>query len=288
MIYLLLLILVTAVWGTTFVVVKDAIAHYPTLPFLAIRFALATAALLIAIRRPPPLRVLKVGAPIGLALAAGYLFQTVGLQFTSPGNSGLITGLFVVFTPLIDGAWIARSRGGPWGGTAIPVRTWLAAIAALLGTALLASHGFALPGLGDLLTVGCAIAFALHIVLLGRYAPGLPAAPLALVQMATATVAFGAGSLPVGFPRPPLGVWGALILTGVLASAVAFYIQTWAQRHLTPSRTALILATEPAWALGAAVVLAGQRLGWPQAVGAALLLLAILGHEALGLRGQRI
>lgn len=278
MIYLLLLVLVTAVWGTTFVVVKDAIAHYPTLPFLAIRFALATAALVIATRRPPPLTVLKVGAPIGLALAAGYLFQTVGLQFTSPGNSGLITGLFVVFTPLIDGLF----------GSAIPIRTWLAAAAALLGTALLASHGFALPGLGDLLTVGCAIAFALHIVLLGRYAPGLPAAPLALVQMATATVAFGAGSLPVGFPRPPLGVWGALILTGVLASAVAFYIQTWAQRHLTPSRTALILATEPAWALGAAVVLAGQRLGWPQAAGAALLLLAIVGHEALGLRAERL
>lgn len=274
--YLLLLVVVTAVWGTTFVVVKEAISHYPTLPFLAIRFALATLALVIAIRRPPPLTVLKVGAPIGLALAAGYLFQTVGLQFTTPGNSGLITGLFVVFTPLLDGVF----------GAAIPARTWFAAGAALAGTVLLASHGFALPGIGDLLTVGCAIAFALHIVLLGRYAPGLPAAPLALVQMATATVVFGAGSLPAGLPRPPLDVWGALVLTGILASAVAFYIQTWAQRHLTPSRTALILATEPAWALLAAVALAGQRLGWAQAAGAALVLLAILGHEALGLRAK--
>jgi len=274
LIYVLLLVLVTAVWGWTFVLVKDAISQYPTLPFLAIRFAIAALVMVALVRRPPGWRIARVGVPIGVALAAGYLFQTVGLQTTSPGNAGLLTGLFVVFTPLIDGLF----------GVAIPPRTILAAVAALAGTMLLTGSGLALPHLGDLLVIACAVCFAVHIVLLSRFAPSLAPAPLAMVQMLTAAALFGGVALPQ--LRAPSGsVWFAIAVTGVLASAVAFFIQTWAQAHLSASRTALILATEPAWALVAAIVLAGQRLGTVQAIGAGIVLLAILGHEALAARG---
>ena len=153
----------------------------------------------------------------------------------------------------------------------------------LAGTFLLTGSGLALPSLGDLLVIGCAIAFAIHIVLLSRWAPGLPPAPLAMVQMLTAAALFSGA----GFPQlhPPSGsVWFAIAITGVLASAVAFLVQTWAQTHLSASRTALVLATEPAWALVAAIVLAGQRFGLRQGLGAGIVLLAILGHEVVAAR----
>jgi len=270
-IFVLLLIAVTAVWGWTFVLVKDAISQYPTLPFLAIRFALASVVMLLIVRRIPSRRTMTRGAVIGAVLAAGYLFQTVGLQFTSPGNAGLITGLFVVFTPLIE-----RITGRP-----VAMRTYVAVLAALAGTVLLAGGGATGIGLGDVLVLGCAVAFAVHIVLLSRWSPGLPSSELALVQMAAATLLFSAGGAPqLMATAPPNGaVWIAIAITAVLASALAFFIQTWAQVHLTASRTALVLATEPAWALGFSILLAGQRLDLVQAVGAALVLLAIVGHE---------
>ncbi len=268
--------MVTAVWGGTFVLVKDAISQYPVLPFLSIRFAIAFAVMVLIVHRLPPVRVLKVGATVGVALAAGYLLQTVGMQTTSPGDAGLITGLFVVFTPLLE-----RLFGSP-----VPPRTYVAVVAALGGTAMLAGGAGGQVGLGDLLIVGCAAAFALHIVLLSRWSPGLPSAPLAMVQMGVAAVLFTGGGI-TAFHGPPSGVvWIAIVITGLFASAIAFFIQTWAQQHLSASRTALILATEPAWALVFAIIFAGQRLDAVQGLGAALVLLAILGHEAAAARSE--
>ena len=264
--------MVTAVWGWTFVLVKDAITHYPTLPFLQLRFILAFLVMAALVHRLPARKELRVGVAAGAVLAAGYLTQTVGLTMTSPGNSGLITGLFVVFTPLIDRIFGVRLRW--W--------TLIAVATALIGTFLLVG-GPAGVGLGDILTVACALMFALHIVLLSHWSPGLRSAPLAMVQMGTSALIFtGGGSWSLRFPSQD--VWIAIVITGVFASALAFYIQTWAQQHLSASRTALILTTEPAWALAAAVILAGQRLGPVQAVGAALLLTAIVGHEVAHLK----
>lgn len=272
---MLLLVAVTAVWGWTFVLVKDAISQYPTLPFLGIRFVLAALVMVVVVHRLPGRAVVRAGIPIGMALAAGYLFQTVGLQTTSAGNAGLITGLFVVFTPLLEGLL----------GAKVPRRTALAAVVALGGTALLTGSGGGGFHRGDLLVVGCALAFAVHIVMLGRWAPGLPAGPLAMVQMLVAGLLFaGAGAHQMTVP--PESVWPAIVITAVIASALGFLIQTWAQMHISASRTALILATEPAWALLAAVVLAGQRLGGVQAFGAALVLAAIIGHEVLAARDK--
>jgi drug/metabolite transporter (DMT)-like permease len=272
LIYVLLLFMVTAVWGWTFVLVKDALQHYPTLPFLELRFLLALLVLMALVRRLPTKKEIRVGLVAGAVLAAGYWTQTVGLTMVSPGNSGLITGLFVVFTPLIDRLFGASLRW--W--------TWIAAVAALTGTVMLVG-GPANFRLGDLLTVACAILYALHIVLLSKWSPGLRSAPLAMVQMGAGALIFtGTGSW--SFEPPGPNVWFAIVVTGVFASALAFYIQTWAQQHLSASRTALILTTEPAWAVLAAVVLAGQRFGALQAAGAAILLAAIVGHELAHLK----
>jgi drug/metabolite transporter (DMT)-like permease len=267
LIYVLLLLMVTAVWGWTFVLVKDAVTQYPTLPFLQLRFALALLVMVLLVRRLPSRRELWVGGVVGVVLAGSYLTQTYGLTMTSPANSGLITGLFIVFTPLID-----RLFGVP-----LRRRTVVAVIVALGGTVML-TGGLAGMGWGDLLTVACAVLVAVQIVLLSRWAPGLRPAPLAMVQMAACAVIFSAGGTwSVRMPGPT--VWFAIVITGVFASALAFYIQTWAQQHLSASRAALVLATEPAWAVAAAVVLAGQRFGLVQAAGAALVLAAIVGHE---------
>src|SRR3982075_2278091 len=136
-----LLLGVTAVWGWTFVLVKDAIEAYPTIPFLGLRFLIAAAVMAMVVRRLPGRRVLLVGTLIGLPLAGGYLLQTVGLRFTSPGNAGLITGLFFVFPPLLDRLF----------GTPIRVRTLVAVAVALAGTLLLTGGWQAGIRFGDVL-----------------------------------------------------------------------------------------------------------------------------------------
>ena len=257
----------TAVWGWTFVVVKNAIAEYPTLPFLQLRFILAFLVMAVLVRRLPTRRELLVGLAAGTVLAGGYLTQTLGLSLISPGNAGLITGLLVLFTPLLDRVF----------GVPLKRRTIVAVIVAVIGIGMLTGgpSGF---GLGDVLVIVCAVLFALHIVLLSRWSPRLSAAPLAMVQMGACALIFSAGGTWT-LRMPSTDVWIAIVITGVLASALAFYIQTWAQAHIDASRTALIIAMEPAWAVAAAVVLAGQRFGFLQAAGAGLVLAAIVGHE---------
>ena len=264
--------MVTAVWGWTFVLVKDAVTQYPTVPFLQIRFGLALVVMALVVHRLPSRRELGVGAAIGAVLAAGYLAQTAGLTITSPGNAGVITGLFVVLTPLVN-----RLFGAP-----IHWWTWLATSVSLAGLVLL-TGGPSGMNAGDVLVLACAVLFALHIVLLGRWSPGTSSAPLALVQMGMCTLLFSAGGT-WSLRLPNASVWFAIVVTGLFASAFAYFIQTWAQAHISANRTALVLVTEPAWALVAAVVLAGQHFGFVQAAGATLLLAAIVGHELASLK----
>src|SRR5947209_13415367 len=163
------MLVVTAVWGWTFVLVKDAVTQYPTLPFLQIRFVLALAIMAVVLHRLPTRRELRVGAVMGAVLAGGYLTQTAGLAITSPGNAGLITGLFVVLTPLLNRVFGARIHW--W--------TWAATLVSLAGLVLL-TGGPAGMNLGDALVFACAVLFALHIVLLGRWSPGTSPARLAM------------------------------------------------------------------------------------------------------------
>ena len=273
LIYTLLLVAVTAVWGWTFVVVQDAIALYGVLPFLAVRFALAGAALAPFYAGKMSLRSLLVGGGIGVVLAAGYLFQTTGLLFTTPTNSGLITGLFVVFAPLADRLLFGASTSR---------QVVVAVVFSLLGMVLLAGGGPEGANWGDLLTMLCAAALGLHIALLSRYAAGHHAGALTLAQILAMTVLFAAAwPIFAEVTLPPPGVWAALLITGILASAGAFLVQTTVQQHIPAARTAIILTMEPVFAALFGFWLAGDRLVAVQIVGAALILSALVIGEVL-------
>lgn len=277
--YTLALIAVTAVWGWTFVVVQDAIALYGVLPFLAIRFALAAAALAPIYARRLTRHSLVVGGGIGVVLAAGYLFQTTGLLYTTPTNSGLITGLFVVFAPLADRVFFGAQTS----------RQVIVAVAlSLVGMVLLAGGGPDGVNAGDLLTLLCAAALGLHIALLSRYASAHDAGGLTLAQILSMTLIF-ALAWPIFAPvqTPPAGVWAALLITGLLASAGAFLVQTTVQQRIPAARTAIILTMEPVFAAFFGYGLAGDRLVAIQIVGAALILSALVIGEILPVLRRR-
>ncbi|MDQ3238520.1 MAG: DMT family transporter [Actinomycetota bacterium] len=279
LLYTLLLVGITAVWGWTFVVVRDAIALYGVLPFLAVRFALAAGAL--APFSVPKLtrRTLLVGGGIGVVLAAAYLFQTLGLLFTTPTNSGLITGLFVVFAPLADRILF---------GASFSRQVIVAVVMSLLGMVLLAGGGPEGINSGDILTLVCAAALGLHIALLSRYAAGHDAASLAFAQI-LAMAALFAVAWPVFEPvtLPPSGVWIALLVTGLVASAGAFWVQTFVQQRIPAARTAIILTMEPVFAAFFGYWLAGDRLVAIQILGAALILSALVVGEVLPILARR-
>lgn len=269
----LLLVGVTAVWGWTFVAVQDAIALYGVLPFLAVRFSLAAAAL--APLSVPRLtrRGLAVGGGIGLVLALGYLFQTAGLLFTTPTNSGLITGLFVVFAPLADRLLFGARFSRP---------VVAAVFLSLIGMVLLAGGGPEGVNPGDLLTFLCAAALGLHIALLSRYAAGHDAAGLAFAQiLAMAALFVFLWPLFAPVAVPPREVWAPLLVTGLVASAGAFFVQTFVQQKLSAARTAVILTMEPVFAGLFGYWLAGDRLVAVQVFGAALIFSALLLGEVL-------
>jgi len=275
---LLALLAVAAVWGSTFVVVKDATERMPVADFLAWRFSLAALVLLVprprAVARAGPAGR-RTGLVLGLVLGLAYLAQTLGLATTPAAVSGFLTGLFVVLTPLAAAVLLRE----PPGRTA-----WAATGLALVGLGLLSLRGLSIGG-GELLLVGCAALFALHIVGLGRWAGGADAYGLAVVQLLAVAGLCLLVALPGGLARPPdAGVWVALGFLAVAATALAYGVQTWAQSRLSPTRTALVLAMEPVFGAVFAVGVAGERLGARAMVGAVLVLAAILLTE-LGPRG---
>lgn len=279
LLYTLLLVAVTAVWGWTFVVVQDAIALYGVLPFLAVRFILASVALVPIYAAKLTRRSLLVGGGIGIVLAAGYLFQTTGLLYTTPTNSGLITGLFVVFAPLADRLLFGASASR---------QVILAVFLSLAGMVMLAGGGPEGVNLGDFLTLLCAMALGLHIALLSRYAAGHDAGGLTLAQilaMALVFVVVWPFFDPVSLP--PTGVWVALLVTGLLASAGAFLVQTTVQQKIPAARTAIILTMEPVFAAIFGYWLAGDRLVLVQIFGAVLILSALVIGEVLPVLRRR-
>ncbi len=267
------LIGVTAVWGWTFVVVKNAIAIDGVIPFLAARFLLASVILLALWGRRLTPSALRAGALLGFVLATGYLLQTWGLNLTTATNSGLITGLFVIAAPGADRI-LFRTR--------FSHVNIAATVLSLAGMVLLTGWSPGRLAIGDLLTFGCAIAFGIHIALLSHYSPHQDTTALTTAQLLWVSIVFLAAWPAAGRPEvPPRAVWGALVITGVLASALAYFVQTAAQRHLSTARTAVILTMEPVFAGLFGFLLEGERLRGLQIVGAAVILGALVLNEIL-------
>jgi drug/metabolite transporter (DMT)-like permease len=273
----LALIAIAAVWGLTFVMVQDAITELPPMAFLAYRFI--PASLLVALLMWRPLRRLspagwRMGVVMGAFLTAGYVFQTVGLQYTSASAAGFVTGLFVVLTPLFGVLLFHIPIGAP---------VWGAAVLSALGLLLLTGAGGAGSLKGDALVFGCACAFALHILVTSRAVRRHDVGALVAVQLGLCGVFCLLVAAVAGDLEAPRGetVWSALVVTSLVASALGFLVQTYAQRLISPARTALILAAEPAFAGLFGYLLQDERLsalGW---LGAALILAAILVVDAV-------
>ena len=266
---------IAAIWGLTFVMVQDAVERLPVSAFLAYRFLPACALVAVIFRKELP-RLSRggwvAGLLMGVFLTAGYVFQTLGLQLTTAAKAGFITGLFVVLTPVFGALFFGQRAG------------WAAGAAAIVSTAglyLLSGGGSGGTAAGDLLVLACAASFAFHILFTGRavadhHAGALLAVQLGVCGVATAFAAAVTGDLEA--PRTAVE-WNALAVTALGATALGFFVQTYAQRHASPARTALILASEPAFAGLFAYLLAGETLdaaGW---AGAALIMAAIVGVE---------
>jgi drug/metabolite transporter (DMT)-like permease len=270
----------TVIWGSTFVVVKQALRDVSPVLFLALRFTLATAALLVLFRgfwrHPRNLRgSLGGGAVAGVFLFSGYAFQTIGLQYTTAPKSAFLTGLTAVMTPLLA-ALVYRNmpRLREIGGVLV----------ATGGMALMTLPDATAPGQaismnrGDLLTICCAVCYAAHILALSRYSASASIELLSTAQIGVSALL--AWSLFRWMETPHIrwtaGVWVAIVITGLFATAVAFTFQAWAQRYTSSTRTALIFMLEPVFAWITSYLLTGETLSRRGAAGAGLILAGIL------------
>jgi drug/metabolite transporter (DMT)-like permease len=272
------------IWGSTFVLVKDALADVSVFVYIAIRFALAAAVMALLFRRS--LRQLDrhaiwAGVQIGLFMLGGYVFQTAGLQFTTPSKAAFITGCSVVLVPVLLTFF----------GRSINFWIWSGAAAALVGLYLLTvpSEGLGALNRGDLLVFVCAIMFALHIIFVGRHVERFSVGALAFLQIATTAVlstllvpVFAATSLD-----PPRLVWTgtlifAVLITSLGSTVMGFSFQVWAQKHTSSSHAAILLSLEPVFAAVTSWWLAHERLGSRNLAGAALIFVGILLAELKG------
>lgn len=264
------LLAMTAVWGSTFVLIKGVVDRMPVADFLAVRFVVAAVAMFALFHR----QVVRLerrqwlrGVVLGVLYGVGQLLQTWGLALISPSVSGFVTGMYVVFTPILA-TLLLRQR--------MPVIVWLAVGLATFGLALLSLNGFSVD-LGVWLTLVSAVLYGLHIVALGHWTRADEAFGLSAVQMAVialvcvlATAGHGGPTLP-----PDRSTWVAVLYMALVAGAGAMLMQTWAQAHLPATRAAIIMTTEPVFAAGFAVVFGSDVLTWRMLCGGGLVLAAM-------------
>ena len=269
----LALVGVAFVWGVAFVVMKPALEVEPLWDFIATRFSVAVIIMLLF--RPKVVReitgkVATRGSVLGVILMAGFLTQSIGLSLNTAATTGFITGLYVVIVPLL--AWFFYR-------VPIPGRVWAGVILAFIGLGLISftTVGFNLTQLWVL--VG-AILFALHYVVLARWSPGLSSYALTLVQLTVATAVAWVGALVDGYQPPPsLSVWLTVIYTGIFATAIAYFVQTWAEARMDASRVAVILTLEVVFAAIVAVAVGQEVLAIKTVVGGALIVVAMFVVE---------
>jgi len=276
----LLLTAVTAIWGSTFFLIRDVVQQISPADFLAIRFTIAAVAMTAVFWRPMlalDRRELTVGVGLGLLYAAAQLLQTVGLAHTEASRSGFITGTYVVLTPVL-GAVLLRER--------IPRSTWVAVLMAAAGLATLSLRGIGL-GFGETVTLLAAVIYALHIIGLGRYSSPATAAGLSTLQMVVIAAVSLVAAAPGGVELPTGGhAWASVLYMALIAGAVALWAQTWAQSHLAATRAAIVMTLEPVFAAAFAVALGGESLTSRIILGGAMVLAAMYTVELFGRRAD--
>jgi drug/metabolite transporter (DMT)-like permease len=264
------LLAVTAIWGSTFVLIKDVVGRMPVVDFLAVRFLIAAAAMVVLFALPlwrlgraQMLRGLALGVLYGVA----QWLQTEGLARTSPSVSGFVTGMYVVFTPILS-LLLFRQR--------MPWTTWLAVLLSALGLGVLALNGFEVDA-GVLLTLASAALYALHIVGLGHWSKAGDAFGMSAIQIVGIAAVCFAITLPHGGPSlPPDGkAWVVVLYMALVAGALSMLVQTWAQTHMPATRAAIVMTTEPVFAAGFAVLLGVDALTGRMLGGGALVLAAM-------------
>jgi len=263
------LLSVSAAWGAAFVIMKPAIERQAVNSFLATRFFMAV--IVMALIKPSVLKkfnrelVLK-GSLAGLFLGSGYIFQTLGLARTGAAITGFVTGLYVVLTPLIAALFLKEK---------INAFTWFCVVLATVGLALLSLHGWSV-GIGETLVFISAIAFAAHIVTLSKWSLGLDTYALTIMQLTICALLTGAIALGQGYEKPTdAGVWGVVIFTAVICTAVAFIVQTWSQAHMSSTKVAVILTMEVVFAAIFAVLFGGESLSLQVSIGGILVVIAM-------------
>ncbi len=269
------LLAITLIWGSTFVVTKGALGGIGPFEFLALRFGLAFIALALIFHRRLlsfSFGELRAGALIGLWLLAGYVLQTVGLQYTSASRAGFITGLSVLAVPLIA-CILLRQRLGIGVGIGVALAT--------AGLWFVSFNGEVAFGPGDLLVLGCAFAFACHIVAVGVYAIRYDPLKLTIVSIGVVAVATGLATPFMEAPlvTPAASVWLAIAYNGLIATALLLGIQTAAQQFTTSTRAAVIFSLEPVSAAIFAYWLAGDAFGPQGILGGALIVAGTMVAE---------
>jgi drug/metabolite transporter (DMT)-like permease len=260
------LMAVAAIWGSAFLSMKGTLERLDVNSFLTWRFVIATL-LLIAIRpsvlKKIDLPFLKKGVILGLFLSSGYIFQSFGLTLTTVSNTGFITGLYVVFTPVVAAVILRKN---------ITLVEWFAVLVATIGLALLSFNGVKF-GVGEFLVLISALLFAFHIVGLGEWSKGLDTYALTVIQLGTCAVVTFLASFKSGFKAPPdSGVWWSIIYTAIFATALAFIVQTWAQSFIAPSTVGVILAAEVVFAAAFGIWLLNEPVTLRIALGGLLVL----------------
>ena len=269
----LALLAMTACWGSTFYLIKDLLDRVPVLDFLAVRFAVASAALWLlaprALGKVSPANR-RSAVVLGGLYGVAQILQTAGLAHTPASVSGFITGMYVVCTPIFA-ALLLRQRIGP--------TTWGAVALAMLGLGVLTLSGFSI-GYGEALTFLAALLYALHIVGLGAWTNAREAMGMTIIQLLVITAVCLVATLPDGVVLPSTAQdWLAVVYMAVFAGALALAGQTWAQAHLPPTRSAIIMSMEPVFAAFFAVLLGGELLTTRMLVGGAMVLTAMLVVE---------
>jgi drug/metabolite transporter (DMT)-like permease len=264
----LAIVVMTAVWGSTFFLIKDVVTRIGVLDLLAVRFAVATLAMMLLAGRHLKMSAgtLRRGVLLGVLYGLAQILQTFGLAATSASVSGFLTGLYVVATPLL-GAAILRVR--------VEQRAWVAVGLATLGLGVLSLHGFSV-GYGELLTVAAALLYAGQILAMSRMTTPETTLSLTLVQLVVITLICTGAALPDGIALPASGAdWAAVVYLGVVAGALTMFLQTWAQGYLDPTRAAVVMAMEPVWAAAFAVTLGGETVTVRMVLGGLAILAAM-------------